>query len=74
MIRNNNATTCTEANEELVFIVDEEVIIVMDSIIEEHECKSKACNVVTESGYNGIEPHEQPSSIEPHEQPSSTTE
>ena len=51
-----------EANEESVFIVDEEVIIVMDSIIEEHECKSKACNVVTESSYTGIEPHERPSS------------
>ena len=41
-----------------VFIVDKEVITVMDSIIEEHECKSKACNVVTESSYSGIEPHE----------------
>ena len=44
--------TCTETNEESVFIVvDEEVITVMDNIVEEHKCKSKACNVVTESSY-----------------------
>ena len=61
MSDNNNAATSTEANEELVFIVDEEVITVMDSILKEHECKSKACSVVTESNYNDIEPHEWPS-------------
>ena len=60
---NSNAATCTEANEESVFIVNEEVITIMDSIVEEHECNSKAYNVVTES-----------SDIEPHERLSSTTE
>ena len=50
---NNNAA---KANEESVFIVDEEVITVMDSIVEEHKCNSKAYNVVTESSYSGIQP------------------
>ena len=59
---NNNAATCVETNEESVFIVDEELITVMDSIVEEHECKNKACNVITESSYSGIEPHERPCS------------
>ena len=47
---------------ELMFIVDEELITVMDSIVEEHECKNKACSVVTESSYSGIELHERPCS------------
>ena len=34
----------------------------MDSVVEEHECKTLACNVDTESSYSGIEPHERPSS------------
>ena len=58
---NDNAATCAE-NEESMFIVDEELITVMDSIVEEHECKNKACNVVTESSYSGKEPHERPCS------------
>ena len=62
MSNNSNAAACTEANEESVFIVDEEVITLMDSIVEEHECKSKACNVDRERSYSGIEPHERPSS------------
>ena len=44
---NDNAATCAETNEESMFIVDEELITVMDSIVEEHKCKNKACNVVT---------------------------
>ena len=49
-----------------MFIVDEKILTVMDSIAEEHECMGNACKTVTESSYSGIEPHEQP--------PSSSTE
>ena len=34
---NSNAVTCMEVDEEFVFIVDEEVLTLMDSIVEEHE-------------------------------------
>ena len=59
---NSNTAACTETNEESVFIADEEVITLMNSIVEEHEYKNKVCNVDTESSYSGTEPHEQPSS------------
>ena len=47
----------------MVFIVDEEILTVMDSIVEEHERTGNACKTVAaESSYSGTEPHEWPSS------------
>ena len=45
-----------------MFIVNEEILTVMDSIVEEHECTVNACKTVIENSYSGIEPHERPSS------------
>ena len=45
-----------------MFIVDEEILTVMDSIVEEHECMDNACKTVIENSYSGIDPHERPSS------------
>ena len=59
---NSNAVIYAEVDEESVFIVDEEILTVMDSIIEEHECKYKDCKTVIENSYSGIDPHERPSS------------
>ena len=50
-----------------MFIVDEEILTVMDSIVEEHECTDNACKTVIENSYSGI-------AADPHEQPSSSTE
>ena len=41
-------------NEESMFIVDEEILTVMDSIVEEHECTGNACKTVIENSYSGI--------------------
>ena len=59
---NSNAATYTEVDEKSVFIVDEKILTVMDSIVEEHECTDNACKMVIENSYNGIDPHEGPSS------------
>ena len=59
---NSNTATYTEMDEESVFIVDEEILTVMDSIFEEHECTDNACKTVIENSYSGIDPHERPSS------------
>ena len=59
---NSNAVSYTEVDEESMFIVDEEILTVMDSIVEEHECMDNACKTVIENSYSGIEPHERPSS------------
>ena len=55
---NDNAAIYTELNEESVFTVDEELLTLMGSIVEEHECTGKACNRVTENNCSGIEPHD----------------
>ena len=62
MCDNSNAATYTEVDEESVFIVNEEILIVMDSIVEEHECTNNNCKAVIENSYSGIDPHERPSS------------
>ena len=59
---NSNAATYTEVDEESVFIVDEEILTVMDSIVEEHKCTDNYCKTVIENSYSGIDPHERPSS------------
>ena len=64
---NSNAVTYTEVDEESMFIVDEEILTVMDSIVEEHECTDNACKTVIENSYSGI-------AADPHERPSSSTE
>ena len=43
---NSNAVTYTEVDEESMFTVDEEILTVMDSIVEEHECTDNACKTV----------------------------
>ena len=60
---NSHAVSYTEVDKESMFIVDEEILTVMDSIVEEHEswCTDNACKTVQNS-YSGIEPHERPSS------------
>ena len=59
---NSNAVSYTEVDEESMFIVDEEILTVMDSIVEEHECTDNTCKTLIENSYSGIEPHERPSS------------
>ena len=58
----DNSNAYTEVDEESVFIVDEEILTVMDSIVEEHECTDNDCKTVIENSYSGIDPHERPSS------------
>ena len=41
-----------------MFTVNEELLTLMDSIVEEHECTGKACNRVLENNCSGIEPHD----------------
>ena len=58
----SNAATYTELDEESVFIVHEEILIVMDSIVKEQKCMDNTYKTVTESSCSGIESHERPSS------------
>ena len=59
---NSNAATYTEVDEESVFIVNEEILTVMDSIVEEHKCTDNDCKTVIENSYSGIDTREWPSS------------
>ena len=45
-----------------MFIVYEQILIAMDSIVKEHKCMNNTCKTVTKSSYSGIESHERPSS------------